>query len=268
MHPAAGTSRPGPVGAGRRATARASAGAEPESSGNCVSSHFDRTRLPPLTPPLWRRTQLQVHPFQTLLPPPRMKFSLLRTPFPGLSRPRPGVSGSRGGGREGASGGLLGTEGEGEPPAACVNPCLSHPRRPRPPKPGKSAVSFGDPQLSQPAPPRGLGAGSKVPRPGVLFTTRHKRAPSGSGSRVSAGRGPTSAAAGETADSQPRPLPAPVERGPPASPLASGTKSRRPAPLALCPDSPTGGLWITGLHALLPPAPSPHRPSGKLCNSF
>lgn len=109
------------------------------------------------------------------------------------------------------------------------------------------------------------GAGGPVLRPGALFTTRNKSSPSGSGQGVSAGSGPTPADPEEprTPNSGPH---SSSSRVPPLAP-PSGLGLRVPAPLPSAPAPAHHWPAQARRAARVPPAPSPHQPSGKLSNS-
>lgn len=69
---------------------------------------------------------------------------------------------------------------------------LPRPHLPSPIRfPAGPRASPGRPRSPHPVQQPGLGAGGSVLRPGALFTTRNKSAPSGPGRGVAAGSGPT-----------------------------------------------------------------------------
>lgn len=109
------------------------------------------------------------------------------------------------------------------------------------------------------------GAGGRVLRPGALFTTRNKSSPRRSGQGVAAGSGPTPADPEDprTLSSGPHPSPS---RVPPLAP-PSGLGVRVPAPLPSAPAPAHHWPAQAWRAARVPPAPSPHQPSGKLSDS-
>lgn len=109
------------------------------------------------------------------------------------------------------------------------------------------------------------GAGGRVLRPGALFTTRNKSSPSGSGQGVAAGSGPTPADPEDprTPSSGLHPSPS---RVPPLAP-PSGLRVRVPSPLPSAQSPAHHRPALARRAERVPPAPSPHQPSGKLSNS-
>ncbi|XP_062957637.1 collagen alpha-1(I) chain-like [Cynocephalus volans] len=179
-------------------------------------------------------------------------------------------------------------------PATCTNSCLSSlrgaptsgcPKRlgslqdvqrsppghtcplpaPFPAEPGVRAPGIPAAPIRHPG--RASGVGGRVLRPGALFTTRNKSAPSSPGWGIAAGSWPTPAAAGEPQPPSPRHVQPTLEA---AWALPSGLGVRVPAaPIpALCPGptSPLAGSGSQG--SARSPAPSLHQPSSKLPNSL